>query len=853
MARRALQRLALTARRRYGLIFGATGVLLLLAILAGSRIQFDTDILNLLPQKAPEVRVLRQALEEFGSVDYLVLVVRVPPGSGLAPYEGYTDRLGAELSKLERLDKVEYKIGAMAEMVSTFMPQALLFLDDDGRRALEARLCDQAVRTQVQELRRMVGTPQALVLKNLMRLDPLGLAELFLDRLTGAREGLAIDWASGYLLSRDHEMFLVLAKPSRPPQDVDFSRQLLGEVQGVLDELEREWPAMMGSKKLDIPEVSMGGRYVMALGDDALIRRDVAVNVATSMLGVLTLFLIAFRRFGPLIYAFLPLTCGLALTFGFAGLTYGKLSAATSGVAALLIGLGIDFVIVSYGRFVEERQRGASLEEGLAKMSGSSGRAVVVGAVTSAATFYAFGVTEFTGLFQMGLLTGTGILFCMAAVLWLLPAMLSWSEDHHRRRAKQPRLYLHGLGSERLVRASLRVPRIVLVAGLVVTALAGWLALRLEFVDSVQSMRPAGSQGSEVRDEVAERFGVGFEQMMLVLHGDSMEDVLTLATQAADGAQDLVQQGVLSGYDSVSSLIPPVSLQRENLAWLAEARQGPLDMRRIRTVFESTALEEGLRTEPFEPGLDLLDKAISRDRTVAMEDFDEVSQARSLLDRYLHETEEGWKSVVYLFPKGTLWRREAPPGAVQLANQLGPNAVLTGAKVVSGFLRKTVLHDAVVAAVLGFLVVGLLLWLDYRRLWDTILTLVPLLVGLVWMLGGMVLMGANMNFMIIFVSTMIIGIGVDYGIHMIHRYRELGESSEEELVAGFVETGKAIVLAALSTTVGFGSLSLSHYPGLQSMGKVAILGALSTALVAITLLPAYLLLRYRKRMTSQAE
>ena len=65
-----------------------------------------------------------------------------------------------------------------------------------------------------------------------------------------------------------------------------------------------------------------------------------------------------------------------------------------------------------------------------------------------------------------------------------------------------------------------------------------------------------------------------------------------------------------------------------------------------------------------------------------------------------------------------------------------------------------------------------------------------------------------------------------------------------------METGKAIVLAALSTTVGFGSLSLSHYPGLQSMGKVAILGALSTALVAITLLPAYLLLRYRSRVGS---
>jgi len=844
---RALQRLAVTARRRYGLIFITTAILLVLAIVAGSRLEFDTDILNLLPQKAPQVRALRQALEEFGSVDYLVLVVRVPPGAGLAPYEGYTDRLGAELSKLEKLDKVEYKLGSMPEMVSTFMPQALLFLDDNGRRALEAKLSDQAVRDRVQELRRVVKTPQALALKNLIQLDPLGLAEIFLDRVTGAGEGLAIDWSSGYLLSRDHEMFLVLAKPNRPPQDVDFSRQLLEEVQGVIDELGSEWPRMMGSKELDTPEVSMGGRYVMALGDDALIRRDVLVNVVTSMLGVLILFLIAFRRLGVLIYAFLPLTFGLALTFGFAGLTYGKLSAATSGVAALLIGLGIDFVIVSYGRFVEERRHGATLEEGLAKMSGSSGRAVVVGAVTSAATFYAFGVTEFTGLVQMGLLTGTGILLCMAAVLWLLPAMLSWSEDHHRRRAKRPRLYLHGLGSSGLIRASLRRPRVVLVAGLVVTALAASLALRLEFVDSVQAMRPAGNQGSAVREEVAERFGVGFEQMMLVVRGDSMEDVLTLAQQAADGARELVQEGILTGYDSVSSLIPPVPLQRQNLAWLEEARQGPLDMKRIRAVFSEVALEEGLRPGPFEPGLELLDRAISRDRTVEMDDFEEAAQARSLLDRYLLETDEGWKSVVYLFPKGTLWRREAPPGALQLADQLGPMAVLTGANVVSSFLRETVLRDAVVAAALGFLVVAFLLWMDYRRLWDTFLTLVPLLVGLVWMLGGMVLMGASMNFMNIFVSTMIIGIGVDYGIHMIHRYRELGEKSEEELVAGFVETGKAIVLAALSTTVGFGSLSLSHYPGLQSMGKVAILGALSTALVAITLLPAFLLLRHRKR------
>ena len=113
------------------------------------------------------------------------------------------------------------------------------------------------------------------------------------------------------------------------------------------------------------------------------------------------------------------------------------------------------------------------------------------------------------------------------------------------------------------------------------------------------------------------------------------------------------------------------------------------------------------------------------------------------------------------------------------------------------------------------------------------------------MLGGMSLAGIDMNFFNVFVTTMMIGIGVDYGVHMMHRYRESISDSKgrTQLLGGLQETGKAIVLASLSTCVGFGSLSLSHYPGLRSMGVVAIMGALGTALVAVTLLPAFIGLR----------
>lgn len=201
-------------------------------------------------------------------------------------------------------------------------------------------------------------------------------------------------------------------------------------------------------------------------------------------------------------------------------------------------------------------------------------------------------------------------------------------------------------------------------------------------------------------------------------------------------------------------------------------------------------------------------------------------------------------SVVHLQPEGDRWRNEPPPEVEALAAELGPEVVLTGGNVLARQMRLQVTGDAWLAGILGLAAVALLLWLDYRSLADTMLTLVPLGMGVVWMLGAMVLLEIDLNFLDTFVTTMILGIGVDYGLHVVHRRREAG-GSPDDLAAQLPETGKAVLLAALSTVCGFGTLALSHYPGLRTTGQVAILGALLTALVAVTVLPAWFAVRNR--------
>jgi predicted RND superfamily exporter protein len=431
----------------------------------------------------------------------------------------------------------------------------------------------------------------------------------------------------------------------------------------------------------------------------------------------------------------------------------------------------------------------------------------------------------------------------MVAVLFLLPSMLSWTHDRYQRRRRDQRLYLHDLGSTGLIRASLRRPRWVLGIGLALTLGSGWAATSLRFEDSVKAMRPEGNPGTEVWEEVAERFGSGFEQMSLVVSSPDLDEVLELAHDASTAAAGLVEQGVILDFDGIDTVIPPPSQQAEGLEWLARERRGALDIDRIRASFERALTAAGLRSEPFQAGLDAFATALARDEPIGLDDFRRSAQAGRLLDRYLVPTEDGWRSAVYLYPPPHVWRRVVPPAALAAAERLGPRVELTGANVVSAFLRERVLRDALIAGIIGFCLVTALLWVDFGNLRDTLLSLAPLSIGILWMLGGMAVFDVPMNFMNIFVTTMIIGIGVDYGVHMLHRYRELAGCEPHEYTRGLGETGKAIVLAALSTIVGFGSLSLSHYPGLQSMGKVAILGAVCTSVVAITVLPAYFSLR----------
>lgn len=840
-----LFRVALFAERHYRAVLLGTLLLVLGSIGLVSRLEFDPDILSLMPRNNPAVETFKKTLEEFGGLDLLLVVVRVPEGQALDPYQQFVDELGTALAKEPDIDYVDYRIGEPTQLLRTFFPHAFFYLEPEERERLASRLTPEGIEERVAELRRRLTTPQALALKELLLLDPLGLSEVLLGRLEAGRGSMGVDWSSGYYLSKDRKLFLLLARPKGAAQDIPFGKALIANVEKRAAEVTAKWvagAAELGETPPPPPEVVLGGSYVTAVADAELIKSDVFWNAISSIGAVLLLFYFAFRRPGLLVYALMPLGASLLFTFAVFSLWTDVLSSATSGCAAIMVGLGIDFVIVSYGRYAEERRNGASDVEALRSMTSSCGLAVVTGGVTTAATFFSFTFTEFQGLRQMGLITGIGILFSVICVLVLLPALLAFSHERHRKKEKEARIYIHGFGAASLLRFSARHPGPVLTFGILLTVVAAASLPYLKFESSIANLRPDGNRGIEVQAEVSKHFGTNFRYMMLLIRGKSFDETLDLAATASDQAKSLVQSGDIQRIDSINALLPAPRKQKEALAWLAEERQGRLDFGRIETLFHSELTKQGLRAEPFAEGLALFGQAIAAERSLEIADLAAVPGADRLLKRYLRQDGTGYKSVVYLYPEGDRWKSNPPPAADVLANRLGPQVELTGVNVLSRSLREQIWFDAVVALVLGFVLVSLLLLWDYKAVRPAFLSMAQLLVGMIWMFGIMSWLGLNINFMNIFVATMVLGIGVDYGVHMLHRYRELHQENDATVIAGLAETGTSVAMAALTTVVGFGSLALSHYPGLRSIGYAAILGAGMTALASITLLPAYLIL-----------
>ena len=806
----------------------ALGVVVL-AGAAATRLRLDPDVLNLIPRNNREVNEFRDLIKDTGTLDFHVVVVTFPKGSDPSTYFPLLDSLGEQLTRSKQIESVTWRLPDPVSVVGKVLPYSMLVLTPEQLELVRQKLTDDAIRTSVARNKALLQTPQSTVIKDVVRVDPFNLLPIFVEKLQRAGGGLKVDFSTGYYVSSDHGAAIIVARPRKAAQDLPFSRALMAETNAITARAEREFAA--ANRGVAMPTVGYTGGYAIAATDERIIRQDMTVNSITSAIGVLLLYFYAYRRPSAMLYAAAPMGAAIIITFGIGALVYGTLSAASTGFAALLAGLGLDFMTVLYERYVDERNRGAEVTDAVHTLMRHALPGVVVGALTTAATFYAFLATDFRGMTELGFLTGSGILVFLLCVMFVFPALLIIVE---RRRGGSRRLFVHALGSGRVVRWSLRRPRAVIIAWLVLVAVTGVAARNVRFSDSLQALRATGNAAVHYQEEVTRRFGQSFDAMMYGVRAATAEEALAKAEAAAPELEALTRRGVVESVQSITTFVPSARQQRAVIERLRQGENDAFSFARVERTFRAALVENGFREDAYDGVLPLYEQALGQREPLTMATLNALRLGESV-QRFLRKTPRGYMAIIYVYPRGGKWPRFLPEELQQFRRR-HPEGALTGVNLVSQTLRTITRNDALRASLLGVALVFGLVWAGFRSFTRACFVFVPFVAGCTAMLGFMATFDIEFNFMNVFVGLMLVGTATDYAVYMLQRYDE----SPEHFSENALETGRAVALAALMSIVGFASFAISHYPGVRSIGLASAVGIALSCLASITLLPALL-------------
>ncbi|GEM_PF-534374 len=836
-----------THRHPWAILLGCLALTALCAVAVVRKLTLQTDVRDLLPRDSEVARVTRSALDDFGAFDFMLAVVEdraESPGADSGEWlTQAAPQIADALNDQRFFSQVQYKLESTASSLieaGNNGSDSLIvnLLTDADWDAFEQRLSPDTIRESLVALREKLKRPLSLADRRDLLEDPLDMRRIIRARLTYSSGPAKLNVRRGFFLSEDGRMLLMILRPVRPSTDVLFSQELDQFLTETRDGLFRRNPGWKDKIRIDFQ-----GAHVETARNASAVRSDLSATLFASFLGVIALFWLTFRRFEALYFIGLPLACGILWTLGFAAGTLLRISILSAAMGGVLIGLGVDYGILLYNRFIEEVQRGSDPAEAIETILRRTGRGIVTGGFTTAVGFLAMTLTSFEGFRELGLVTGMGILCCMASALLMIPAMMTLLMG--RRTASIRRRPLLTLGLPQLAGMVLSRPRTTLAAGILLTVYFGYRAQGVGFIDSLREFQPESRHYANLQKRIDRHFETPSNQIVIIVEGKTLQDALEcndLLYRNIQSWQQVAEEKILA-LDSLRTYLPSARTQRASQKRFLSllGAQWPGTKKQILEI----GTQLGMAPETFDAFFDRIERLRAAAERGEVIEFGQgplpSPYLTTIVQRYVTKREGRYRVLTQVYPPKGRWELEIPEAFLKNLKAgdtaWGKPSIpvdVTGVVVLSSRLKKIIIRDLAWTCLCVLAILMGILLIHFRRMGDTLLALIPVVLSLIWTLGLWSLFGFHMNFINIIVLPMILGIGVHAGLHLLERYREMGH---RRLNLVMETTGRGLLLTALTTIVGFGSLAMAQFRGLQEIGLLVIIGVGTNLLATLIFLP----------------
>ncbi|MBU4484322.1 MMPL family transporter [bacterium] len=760
----------------------------------------ETDFASLLPKGYPSVQRYEVIRDKFKKVKNLILVVKTEDAKTV---KEILPDLAAHIEKHPDVKMVQFKKPGY----DFFNKNKLLYLNFDDLKDFRDRIDRRIQREKLGGL--------YISFDDEGDDEPQTFEELKKKYSAKYSEGII----SEYFTNDDETVFLMHIDPkTATTTNLNFSKTFFNNIKNTVE----EWNI---KDKDPTVEILWTGSIKTYLDEYYTTIDDLTRAGIISAIAIVLLILVYYRHWSALFFILIPLAMGLSWNFGAIYHIIGQLNMITAFLFSILFGLGIDFGIHMFSRYVEERKRSRDLSEAIFHMLAYTGRSSFTAGMTTCTVFFLLIVNDFKGFSEFGLIAGLGLITTLLAFYIILPAMLAVADKLHIYKIKTE---IFKEVDSKLMGKAFPKPKLIVAASGVFVILSLVAMYFISFNYDFTELRikvPATLQAKEKSYEVSKRRSV---PSVVLLNGKDQAEAVRKAVE------DLKKQpdSLIDSFRSVYTLVP--NNQDEKMAVMKE----------IRTLLEDDVVDKLVKGEKREHLDDLKESTFAG--PVKFEDL-----PKNITELFFGDESdrfEGNEELVYIFPKGEI---ELSDGryALHFADEVRDIATNQGifhaasSSVIFADVLAMMLRDSRRAVLFSFLCVGFLLFLDFKKTKKVVIVMIPLLCGTLWMLGTMVVTGGQLNFFNMIVLPTILGLGIDYGVHFYHRFEEEGYKNVMKV---WRYTGNAILMTSLTTIAGFSGLIFTNHGGLRTIGTLAVIGITTCLIASVVFLPAILQLQSQK-------
>lgn len=352
-------------------------------------IEIKTDIMDVLPADNPSLKLFDETVSDFKRKDALTIVIE-SRNSKIVNHIEFIDSIGRRLSESPLIEYVDYNVLNMPwDSILKYFP---FYLDEKGFDILNKRLTDEGINSQISQNYRTLASPFSSIADvERISIDPLNIRAMLNPAVTG--EGASgIDFSTGYYFIKDHTIALMFLTPDGSIKNIAFVKALEKEIKGIIDE------ALKTHRSADILDIGYAGAHAILWETHESMSHDMISTAVITFVIVLFIFLFIYKsRLVALPVILLTLLISLIWTLTAAYLLFGGLNIITGVVSAMLIGLGIDYTLHIYDRYIMEFKRHKEARLALKFTLVNTGKSVITSGITTAFAFFQHSSDKFQG------------------------------------------------------------------------------------------------------------------------------------------------------------------------------------------------------------------------------------------------------------------------------------------------------------------------------------------------------------------------------------------------------------------------------------------------------------------------